>query len=208
MQQKKVIVGVVALLLVIGGALIWWRANLDESQNEVLRLYGNVDIREAQLAFNGNEHIAAIFVQAGDRVSEGQLLARLHTELLDAQLTEAEAVLHAQAQTVAKLNAGSRPQEIRKGQAELDATRAKAKSSGDSYKRMAQLMEKKLASPEDVELAQSRAHVAEAQSEAAKQALALLQAGPRKEDIAEARAQLAVPNSPRAKRGSYWPNSI
>lgn len=192
MHKKKIITGVPALLLVIGIAVFWWRADFNNDDSEVLQLYGNVDIREAQLAFNGNEHIAEILIQEGDRVSKGQLLARLHTELLDAQLAEAEAILRAQAQTVAKLDAGSRPQEIRRGQAELEAARARAKSSRDSYKRMAQLMEKKLASPEDVENAQSLADAAEARREAAQQTLALLQAGPRKEDIAEARAQLAA----------------
>ena len=192
MQKKKIIIGIVALLLIVGIALFWWRANLDNSHSDTLQLFGNVDIREAQLAFNGSEHIAEIQVQEGDRVSEGQLLARLHTELLDAQLAEADATLRAQAQTVAKLESGSRPQEIRKGQAELEAARANAKSTGDSYKRIARLLEKNLASPEDVENAQSLADAAEAQREAAKQTLALLQAGPRKEDIAEARAQLAA----------------
>ncbi len=192
MQKKKIIIGIVALLIIVGIAVFWWRANLDNSDSDTLQLFGNVDIREAQLAFNGSEHIAEIQVQEGDRVSKGQQLALLHTELLDAQLAEAEATLHAQAQTVAKLEAGSRPEEIRKGQAELAAARAKAKSTGDSYKRIARLMEKKLASPEDVENAQSLADAAEAEREAAKQALALLQAGPRKEDIAAARAQLAA----------------
>tara|TARA_R110001592_G_scaffold363372_2_gene686266 strand:+ start:138938 stop:139969 length:1032 start_codon:yes stop_codon:yes gene_type:complete len=192
MQKKKIIIGVAALLLAIGIALLWWRASLDASDSEILQLYGNVDIREAQLAFNGNEHIAEIYVQEGDRVSKGQLLASLHTELLDAELAEAQATLRAQAQTVAKLEAGSRLEEIRKGQAELEAALATAKSSGDSYKRVARLLEKKLTSPEVVENAKSLADTAEAQKNSVQQALALLQAGPRKEDIAEARAQLAA----------------
>ena len=173
-------------------SVLWWRDDLQEANGTTLQLYGNVDIREAQLAFNGSEHISEILVQEGDRVIQGQLLARLHTELLEAQLAEAEATLLAQQQVVAKLEAGNRPEEIRKGQAELAAARAKAKSTRDSYKRMARLLEKKLASPDDVENVHSLADAAEAQAEAVKQALALLKAGPRKEDIAVARAQLAA----------------
>jgi len=142
--------------------------------------------------FNGSEHISEILVQEGDRVTKGQLLARLHTELLEAQRDEVEATLLAQQQVVAKLEAGSRPEEIRKGQAELNAAQARAKSSADSYKRIARLLENKLASPEDEENARSLADAAVAQMEAVKQALALLQAGPRKEDIAVARAQLVA----------------
>jgi HlyD family secretion protein len=192
MQKKKIIIAIVSLVLVVIIAVFWWQSDHDESDGTTLQLYGNVDIREAQLAFNSSEHITEIRVQEGDRVTKGQLLARLHTELLDAQLAEAEAALLAQQQVVAKLEAGSRPEEIRKGQAELVAARARAKSTRDSYKRIARLLENKLASPEDVENALSLADAAEAQMEASKQALALLQAGPRKEDIAEARAQLAA----------------
>ncbi len=192
MQKKKIIIAIVLLMLVIVIAMYWWRGDHPEGNNTTLQLYGNVDIREAQLAFNGSEHIAEIRVQEGDRVSKGQLLARLHTELLEAQHAEAAAALLAQQQVVDKLEAGSRPEEIRKGQAELVAARARAKSTGDSYQRVAGLLENKLVSPEDVESAQSLANVAEAQVEVAKQVLALLKAGPRKEDISEARAQLAA----------------
>jgi len=192
MQRKKIILAIVSLVLMVIIALLWWRADQEKSDGAILQLYGNVDIREAQLAFNSSEHIIEIRVQEGDRVTKGQLLARLHTELLDAKLAEAKATLLAQQQTVAKLEAGSRPEEIRKGQAELEAAHARAKSTRDSYKRIARLLENKLASPEDVENASSLADAAKAQMEAAKQTLALLQAGPREEDIAVARAQLAA----------------
>jgi HlyD family secretion protein len=192
MQKKKVIIAIVALLLAVIIAVLWWRSDHEMSGATALRLYGNVDIREAQLAFNSSEHIAEIRVQEGDRVTRGQLLARLHTKLLEAQLAEAEATLLAQQQVVAKLEAGSRPQEIRKGEAELSAARARAISAADSYKRTERLEEKKLASPEDVENLRSLADAAEAQMEAVKQALELLKAGPRKEDIAVAKAQLAA----------------
>lgn len=192
MQKNKIIVVIVPLILVVTAAVFWRQSDHDESDETTLQLYGNVDIREAQLAFNSSEHVSEIRVQEGDRVTKGQLLARLHTELLDAKLAEADATLLAQQLTVAKLEAGSRPEEIRKGQAELEAARARAESTRDSYKRLARLLESKLASPEDVENASSLANAANAQMEASKQALALLQAGPRKEDIAVARAQLAA----------------
>jgi signal transduction histidine kinase len=37
-----------------------------------LLLYGNIDIREADLAFNNSEHIDKLLVQEGDRVHQGQ----------------------------------------------------------------------------------------------------------------------------------------
>jgi len=40
-------------------------------------LYGNVDIRQVQLAFNNSERISVVLVQKGDHVQRGQVLARL-----------------------------------------------------------------------------------------------------------------------------------
>ncbi|WJW75337.1 efflux RND transporter periplasmic adaptor subunit [Thiohalobacter sp. IOR34] len=184
---------VLPLLALLGGGYLWWQqqdSSADASRR--LELYGNVDIREAQLAFNASEHIAEILVQEGDRVEQGQLLARLHSELLEAQLAEAWAALEAQRQALAKLEAGSRPEEIRKLRAELQAAEAEAKAARDSYRRMAQLLQKKLASPQDEEQARSEADAAAARVKAVQASLALLEAGARKEDIAAARAQLAA----------------
>jgi len=181
-----------ALLVVIAaaGGYFWLPSPEPGDGGDRLTLYGNVDIREAQLAFNASEHIAEVLVQEGDRVRKGQLLARLHTELTEARLAEAEAALEAQRQVVARLEAGSRPEEIRKAEAELEAARAEAKAARDSYRRVEQLLARKLASPQDEEQARSQADAAAARVKAVEATLALLKAGARKEDIAAARAQL------------------
>ncbi len=157
-----------------------------------LTLYGNVDLREVRLAFNGNEHVAEVFVDEGDRVEAGQSLARLDTARLEAQLAEAEARYDAQRQLVARLEAGSRPEEIAKARAELEAARSRARAAEDTARRLQHLVERKLVSPEDAENARSLADAAVAQARAAEASLALIVAGPRKEDIAIARAELAA----------------
>ncbi len=190
--MKKGLFALLAIVVIVAGIYFWLQQPGDSDNSNRLALYGNIDIREAQLAFNGSEHIAEILVQEGDRVAKGQLLARLHTELLEAQLAEAEAAVEAQRQVVARLEAGSRPEEIRKAEAELQAAEAQAKAAHDSYRRVARLLEKKLASPQDEEQARSQADAAAAQVKAVQATLALLKAGARKEDIAAARAQLAA----------------
>src|SRR5438067_9768542 len=71
----------IVLLLGAAGAaagLGWWFTHRGRAPQE-LALYGNVDLRQVQLAFNNNERIAAVLVQEGDRVYRGQILARLDT---------------------------------------------------------------------------------------------------------------------------------
>ena len=188
-MKKRLILLLVVAALAAGGYW-WWQLHRAPVDSRHLTLYGNIDIREAQLAFNGNEHIRKILVQEGDRVKKGQLLAQLHTELLEAEVAQAEARLAAQQQELAKLLAGSRPEEIERAKAELASATARAKSTQDTYRRLKRLLEKKLAAPEDVEDAKSQADAAKGEELAARQTYKLLVEGPRKEDIAAARAEL------------------
>lgn len=191
--MKKGLPVIVVIIMFVGvGGYFWLQPSSNGEADQRLSLYGNIDIREAQLAFNSSEHVAEVLVQEGDRVRRGQLLARLHTEMLEAQQAEAEAAVRAQQQLLARLEAGSRPEEIRKAEAELQAAEAQAKAAHDSYRRVAQLLERQLASPQDEEQARSQADAAAAQVKAVQATLALLKAGARKEDIAAARAQLAA----------------
>ncbi len=192
MNRKRLIPVLVLVLAAVGGYLYWHRQRQQAVPGDRLVLYGNVDIREAQLAFNAAEHIQEILVQEGDRVHQGQLLARLHATRLQAALDQAKAALDAQRQVVARMEAGSRPEEIARGRAQLAAAKARSRAATDTYHRLERLLDRKLVSPDDVEAARSRAEAAAHDVEAARQTLALLVAGPRKEDIAAARAELAA----------------
>src|SRR5215470_2958438 len=104
----------IVLLLGAAGAaagLGWWLTHRERAPQE-LALYGNVDLRQVQLAFNNSERIAAVLVQEGDRVRRGQLLARLDTSRLEPQVAQAEAQAAAQREVVTRLHNGSRPEEI------------------------------------------------------------------------------------------------
>ena len=57
----------------------WWLVGRDSPRRELV-LYGDVDLRQVELAFNNNERIAAVLVQEGDRVKRGQILARVEYE--------------------------------------------------------------------------------------------------------------------------------
>ena len=181
---------IILILLIAGGAFAWFKLRPPQETGNVLTLYGNVDIREAQLAFNASEHVDMVLVDEGEHVSKGQLLARLHQGLFQSQVDQAAAQVEARRQQLAKLKAGNRPEEIDKARAEVEAARARAKAARDTWQRLQRLVQKKLASREEVETAASNANAAQAQLEAAQAALRLMEAGPRKEDIAAAQADL------------------
>jgi HlyD family secretion protein len=190
MNKKKVIPAVV-VLLVAAGAGGWWYFGSSEGQDESrLWLYGNVDIRETDLAFNNSEHIDRLLVQEGDRVSKGQLVATLHRERLEAEVAAAEARVAAQRAVVARLEVGSRPEEVRQARANVTAARSRLSDAQVTYTRTHDLSEKKLISQQTVDDAQTSLDTAHADLEVAQQVLALAVEGPRTEDIEEAKALL------------------
>jgi len=74
------VIFITALAFVVGGGVSYWKSQLKNPNDDTLVLYGNVDIRQVELAINGNERIAELLVEEGDQVKKGQLLAKLETE--------------------------------------------------------------------------------------------------------------------------------
>jgi len=178
-------------VIVIAGAL-WWTFARRQGPAE-LDLYGNVDLRQVELPFNGSERIAAVLAQEGDHVKRGQLLARLETSRLAPQVAKAQADLAAQQQAVDRLHNGNRPEEIAQARANLDAAAADAQNTRAQYARLSTLSESssgRAVSRQDMDAAKAALDTAEARLAVNQKALALELAGPRKEDVAQGEAQL------------------
>jgi HlyD family secretion protein len=193
----------IALTIAAACALIafgWWLLHRDRAPNEIV-LYGNVDLRQVELPFNGSERIAAVLVQEGDRVRQGQVLARLDTSRLAPQVAQAEATVAAQREAVARLKNGSRPEEIAQARANLALAVADAREARSRYTRMQSLSATssgRAVSGQDLDDASAAAAAADARVMVNRKALDLAVAGPRKEDIAEAQARLKATEAQRA----------
>jgi len=191
-KSRKIVIVVILLIAAAGaGAGLWYRQfGRDQSQEDQLVLYGNVDIRQINLAFNGRERIVAIEVEEGTRVAQGQLLASLNSERLQHEVDRARARVDAQQEVLARLEAGSRPDEIDKAKAEMNAAAVLARDTERTYRRLKSLASADAVSRERADNAKAAADQARAELKAARETLALAVAGPRREDIAAARATL------------------
>jgi HlyD family secretion protein len=188
-------VRIVILVLLVGGlaAAYWfWQHRERGVAEDRLVLFGNVDIRQVQLAFNGSERIAALLVEEGDRVKAGQLLARLDTQRLEPKAASREAQVQAQRQVVARLEAGNRPEDVRKAKADLEAARADLKNAELTYGRVSQLIAQGVDTAQRRDDARATSDVAKAREAAASEAYDLMVLGPRKEDIAAGKATLQI----------------
>jgi HlyD family secretion protein len=177
---------------VIAGAAAFWYLKVrpqEHDPNELI-VYGNVDVRQVELAINGNERIAELLVEEGDRVSKGQLLAKLQTERLEYAVARANALVEMQEQVVLRLETGSRPEEISKLRADVEAAEAVAEDVRRRYERKADLLKDNVGTEQELEDSKAAHESAAAEVKAAKALLDLALLGPRQEDKDEAKALL------------------
>lgn len=186
-----------ALLLAAGGAALYLHLRTRPAALDTVTVFGTIDIRQVSLAFNDSDRIARLFVEEGDRVHQGDLLAVLDTTRLAANARKAEADAEAAAKTLTRLLDGSRPEEIAEARAALDAARATEENARITYARYAKLAVTSAESKQNRDNAEQALKVATANRVSAEQALALALEGPRWEDIAVARANLASAEAAR-----------
>jgi len=190
-MKRNLIILVVLVALAAGGFILWRSYHANESHELVL--YGNVDLRQVQLSFNNSDRIAEVLVQEGDRVTKGQVLARLDTSRLEPQLAQATAQAAAQRQVVIRLRNGSRPEEIAQARANVDSAKADLINTQRQYERLknaAEVSAGKAVRQQDVDIAKAALEVAAAKVAVNQKTLDLAVLGPRKEDIAENEARL------------------
>ena len=190
-QMKKRIIPM-ALVALAALGLAWWLTHRHAASDELV-LYGNIDLREVDLAFNDSQRIATVLVREGDTVRKGQVLARLDTSRLEPQFAQARAQAAAQRAVVDRLHHGSRPEEIAQARANLMLAQADARQSRDDYQRLEAVSSSsggRAVSRQEVDDAKAQADVSDAKVAVNRKALQLALIGPRKEDIAQAEAML------------------
>lgn len=172
-----------------------------ESKNLTVRITASgtiVPVQSVNISPKTSGILRELLIEQGDKVQAGQIIARMDNSQLQAQLIQAKASLEQAIAQLAKVRAGSRPEEIAQARARLAAAQAQladaqagsrpeeiAQARSRLAAAQAQLAEARTGSRPE-EIAQARARLAQAQAQ-----LAEAQAGSRPEEIAQARARLA-----------------
>lgn len=191
LRRKWIGRGLLALF-VLGAAAVWRNAAAPPSAEEELVLQGNVDVRQVSLSFKVGGRIQTLFVDEGDKVQPGQLLAALDEAYFQDNLRLAQAQRDQAKANLLKLEHGSRPEEIAQARATVADRKAALLLSQQTIERGRKLIRSQSLSKEELDQEQAATKEAEAQLNLAEQSLRLAELGPRVEDIDAARAQLDI----------------
>jgi len=184
-------------------------------RGKTIRVSGNIEVTDAELSFKIPGRVTERLVDEGERVSVGQLIARLDSKELEdevalrraeveaarAALAELEAGPEEIAQAMAaveqararleELMAGPREQEVAVAEAALARAAAEAARAQADYERYEALFKKNVVSAQQYEAARAADETARARRREAEEQLKLVREGTRKEQIEQARAALA-----------------
>ena len=145
MKKKILLLLVAAIVLGASGAAYF--GGHRATNGDTLTLYGNVDIRQVQLAFNGSERITKMLLKEGDPVKKGQLLATLDMESLR--------------------------QKARKAEADREAARVAAVNAANTYRRTQMLVDKHFVAQQQADDARTASDAAQAAFHSAQAGLEL-----------------------------------
>jgi HlyD family secretion protein len=174
-----IVLGAVAFLLVRRGG-----------SRGPLEATGTVEATESALGFTAPGRLQVLRVDEGDTVAAGAPLAALDRSETQAKRDQAAAQAAAARAQLLELQRGSRPEEIASARAEAKAAADQLAESERNAERFRALVEKKVVSQQDYDQATTALDVARSRSTQAQQQLKLVEAGPRREKIDGARAQL------------------
>ena len=90
-----------AVLLIAAGGFGYWKSRLDSLPEGISMANGRLEATEVQIAAKTPGRLAEVLVDEGDRVTQGQLLARMDTRTLEATRAQAEAEVLRARQTLA-----------------------------------------------------------------------------------------------------------
>ncbi|MDM9581930.1 efflux RND transporter periplasmic adaptor subunit [Nostoc sp. GT001] len=187
------------------------------AQNVTLRITASgkvVPVQSVNISPKNPGVLSQLYVEQGDRIQQGQILARMDSAGIEAQRSQyranlaqsqaqlAQAVAGSRPQEIASsearlaqaqaqlaaAKAGNRPQEIAQSQSQVDAAQARVNYTGEQVKRYQYLYKEGAERKQLLDQAISDDKSARASLEEAKKRLSLVQSGSRTEEIDQRQA--------------------
>lgn len=194
MKRAIPIVIVIVAIAAAGVTYFLLRAHKPVERRE-LTLSGNIEAHESLVSFKEAGRIVRLPVEEGQQVAQGDLLASLDDADYLQRVHIDEANVQVRASSLALTLAGTRVQEIKAIEEDMEADRADLEQKKLDNGRAERLYARDTISAQDRDRAATALKRAEAAYKAAQQRYNEAQEGSRKEDIALAQANLKQANA-------------
>jgi HlyD family secretion protein len=191
MQGKRKFVIILALVAALGGLGYWLVFQGQRNNEHELRLSGHIEATETDLSFKVSGKIITIRVDEGDWINKGEVAGELEAQDLRDEVANAQARVAAAQANLAKMEAGYRAQEVQEAQAQMLRARADMDDKLADWHRYQNLYERKVVSASTRDKYESGYLMAKETYRSSAENYSKLKEGFRKEDIDQARGELA-----------------
>jgi HlyD family secretion protein len=207
-------IAIVVVVVVAVAAVLTFRAFRGRASNDSLVLSGTIEADDILVGSRLGGRVAEVLVREGDQVKAGQPLVRFESADLEARRADAAGAAARAEATLEKALNGSRPEEIdearaqtrsasarleqarngtrreevEQARAQLASTEADYELARANYDRVKPLAEDGIIPRQDLDAARAAFDRARGTRDAARDRLELLQAGTRREEIAQAQS--------------------
>lgn len=192
--MRKIIAPAIVMIIVIAAYGVFSKTGSNEAKTDVppstIKNYVAAEGKivampgaEIEVGSEMDGKVADIFVEEGDVVAQGRILARLENSDIQAQLKEAEAELSVEKAKYKEVASGAREEEIKKAKAALERAVAEMETAQMEFGRYEQLFKETLVSKSMLDEKEKALKVSAAKVKEADEEKRLLEKGPKPETL-------------------------
>ncbi|MBU2949769.1 efflux RND transporter periplasmic adaptor subunit [Tamlana agarivorans] len=201
-NTKQIFILAIPIIIIIVGIIMLLLLKPDPNANRVF--VGLFETVEIKVASEIPGRIESIYVNRGDQVKKGQLLATIESDILAAKVKQAEGMFNAAKSVSEKANTGARDQEIMAAQNSYKMALSQYNFAEKSFNRLKKLVEDSLVSQQQMDEVIFKRDAAFDQMNAAKSIFEMAQEGARVEDKRAARGQMDAAGGMVSEAKAYY----
>lgn len=201
-NKKQIFILIIPVLIIALG--IWLLILLKPNENENRVFVGLFETTEIRVASEIPGRIETIYVQLGDQVKKGQLLATIESDILDAKIQQAEGMFDAAKSVNEKANSGARSQEVFAAEDKYKMAQSQYSFAEKSFKRVEAMSKDSLVSQQQLDEITFKRDAAFDQMNAAKSIFEMAKEGARIEDKKAAKGQMNAAGGMVSEAKAYY----
>ncbi len=185
--MKKLIPIVIIVVALGAWGITRW---LDRPEEGKIRVSGSIEVTEADVSFRIPGKVTKRLVDEGDRVKEGQTVARMDPTELERELALQQSNLAGAEAALDELENGFRTEDIQAARERVHTAEAELDRVSQDYERGQELLKKDVISRQEYDHLKAAERMAQSKLAEAREQLTRMERGPRKEKLDQARANV------------------